>query len=62
MKYRGTLSFYRRCLKTLMKVFENDYENFHKIRIETKKKILENRTLENELQILDKICEGEEIR
>ena len=40
MIYKGTLSFYRRLLKTLMVVFENDYNNFHKTRIEAKKMIM----------------------
>lgn len=62
MIYRGTLAFYRRCIKSLMKIFENDYENFHKVRIETRKRILANRDLEDEEIILEKICEGEEIK
>lgn len=45
-----------------MKIFENDYENFHKVRIETRKRILANRDLEDEEIILEKICEGEEIK
>lgn len=62
MVYKGTLSFYRRSIKTLMKIFENDYENFHRVRIETRKRIMENKNLTNEIEILDKICEGEDIR
>ena len=62
MIYKGTLSFYRRLLKTLMKVFENDFENFHKTRIEAKRMIKQNSQLEDEMEILDKIYEGEEAR
>ena len=35
--YAPTLSFYRRLLKTMMRVFENDYEMFHRVRIEASK-------------------------
>lgn len=62
MIYKGTLSFYRRSLKSLMTIFENDFENFHRVRLETKNRILENKNITDEIQILDKICEGEEIR
>lgn len=62
MKYLGTLRFYRRCLKSMMTVFENDVENFHWVWLETRKRILENKDLQGETLILDKICEGEEIR
>lgn len=62
MIYKGTLSFYRRLLKTLMTVFDNDYNNFHKTRLEAKKMIKENAHLRDEMKILDKIYEGEEAR
>ena len=37
LSYTPTLAFYRRLLKTMMKVFENDYEMFHRLRIEASK-------------------------
>ena len=42
MIYKGTLSFYRRLLKSLMIVFENDYTSFHKTRIEARRLIMDN--------------------
>lgn len=39
--YTPTVAFYRRFLKTMMKVFENDYEMFHKVRIEASEVIRE---------------------
>ena len=32
--YPGTLSFYRRLLKTMMKTFKGDHEMFHQFRLE----------------------------
>ena len=34
-----TLTMYRRCLKSFMTVFKNDYEMFHRARIEFRKSI-----------------------
>lgn len=49
MIYKGTLSFYRRSLKSLMTIFENDFENFHRVRLETKNRILENKNITDEI-------------
>jgi complex III assembly factor LYRM7 len=38
--HKPTLMLYRRLLKTMMKVFDGDYEMFHKSRIEARYKIL----------------------
>lgn len=40
--YKGTLLFYRRMLKTMMKTFNGDPEMFHRVRIECRNKIKEN--------------------
>jgi hypothetical protein len=46
-----TLSFYRRLLHTMMKVFERDYNMFHKVRLEARKKILEHKDVRDEIEI-----------
>jgi hypothetical protein len=38
-----TLSFYRRLLHSMMKTFSKDVSMFHRVRIEARKKILENK-------------------
>jgi complex III assembly factor LYRM7 len=38
--HKPTLMFYRRLLKTMMRTFVGDYEMFHKMRIEARKKII----------------------
>ena len=43
MKYQNTLNFYRRFIKTLMGVFKNDTQNFHKIRLQIKDEIIKNK-------------------
>lgn len=40
---RNTLNFYRRLLHTMMKTFNGDPQMFHQVRIEARKKILENK-------------------
>ena len=32
--FKGTLGYYRRLLKTMMVVFENDHTMFHRFRLE----------------------------
>lgn len=59
---RDTLAFYRRLLKTMMEVFDGDYVMFHKCRLEARKKILESKDLNDELEIQEKIFFGEETR
>lgn len=62
MIYKPTLGFYRRLLKTMMKVFNGDYEMFHKVRIESRNKILENKNETDEIKIQEKIFFGDECR
>jgi len=59
---KDTLAFYRRLLHTMMEVFQGDYVTFHKIRLEARQKILENKDLTDELEIQEKIFFGEEAR
>lgn len=54
----GTLKFYRRLLKTMMSVFDGDYEMFHKTRLEARQKILENKALTDPVEIQNKIFFG----
>lgn len=49
--HKPTLMLYRRLLKTMMKVFDGDYEMFHRSRIEARTKILENKDLKDVTQI-----------
>lgn len=42
LPYLGTMQFYRRMLKTMMKSFNGDPEMFHRVRLEVRKKIMEN--------------------
>ena len=51
MIHQPTLQFYRRLLKTMMKTFDGDYQMFHQSRIEARKKILENKDLNDPVQI-----------
>ena len=60
--YKGTVMFYRRLLRTMMKTFENDYTMFHNVRLEARKKILENKDLTDPVEIQNKIFFGEEVR
>eukprot|EP01017_Pseudomicrothorax_dubius_P049637 TRINITY_DN9258_c0_g1_i1.p1 TRINITY_DN9258_c0_g1~~TRINITY_DN9258_c0_g1_i1.p1 ORF type:complete len:104 (-),score=15.51 TRINITY_DN9258_c0_g1_i1:92-403(-) len=60
--YKGTLAFYRRLLKTMMKTFDGDYVMFHRIRLEARRKILENKDERDEFKIHDQIFFGEETR
>lgn len=60
--HKPTLMFYRRLLKTMMVTFDGDYEMFHRLRIEARKKILESKDLTDPVQIQDKIFFGEEAR
>ena len=57
-----TLQFYRRLLKTMMVTFDGDYEGFHIIRIEARKKIVESKDLRDPVEIQKKIFFGEETR
>ena len=41
--YKGTLKFYRRFIKTCMKSFDGYPEMFHRVRIQCRKSILENK-------------------
>ncbi len=59
---KDTLAFYRRLLHTMMEVFHGDFNTFHRIRIEARQKILENKDLTDELEIQEKIFFGEEAR
>lgn len=56
--HKPTLMLYRRLLKTMMKVFDGDYEMFHKSRIEARVKILQNKSLTDPVEIQDKIFFG----
>lgn len=60
--HRGTLALYRRLLHTMMKVFNGDFNMFHKVRLETRKKIFENRNETDEVKIQNLIFDGEEAR
>jgi complex III assembly factor LYRM7 len=48
---KDTMGFYRRLLKSMMITFKGDYEMFHRVRLEAKQKIRENKELKDELQI-----------
>ena len=54
--------FYRRLLQTMMKVFQGDYNMFHKCRLEARQKILENKSLTDPVEIQNKVFFGEEVR
>ena len=60
--HQGTLNFYRRLLKTMMVTFKGDYESFHIVRLEAKRKIRENKDLTDEIEIQKMIFYGEECR
>lgn len=60
--YKPTLAFYRRLLQTMMKSFVGDYNTFHKVRLEARKKILENKEETDEMKIHKLIFFGEETR
>lgn len=60
--YKPTLAFYRRLLHTMMKSFVGDYNMFHQIRLEARRKILENKNETDEIKIQKMIFFGEESR
>ncbi|CAD8104078.1 unnamed protein product [Paramecium sonneborni] len=60
--YQGTLLFYRRMLKTMMKTFNGDPEMFHRVRIECRNKIKENANETDQIKIQNHIFFGEEAR
>ena len=60
--YKGTLLFYRRLLKTMMKTFEGDYEMFHRTRLEARREIIKNKDEMDHLKVRDLIFQGEEVR
>lgn len=62
MSHLPTLQFYRRLLKTMMKTFDKDVEMFHRVRMEARKKILENKEEKDEVKLQDQIFFGEEVR
>lgn len=45
-----------------MTTFDGDYEMFHRTRIQTRRKILENKDLTDPIKIQEKIFFGEEAR
>lgn len=57
-----TLFLYRRLLQTMMKAFDGDFEMFHKVRLEARKKIMEHKDETDPIKIQDHIFFGEEIR
>jgi len=57
-----TLNFYRRLLHSMMKTFVRDVEMFHKVRLEARRKILENKDETDDVKIQDMIFFGEEVR
>ena len=59
---KDTLAFYRRLLHSMMKAFDGDFNTFHQIRLEARRKILENKDLTDEIEIQEKIFFGEEAR
>lgn len=60
--YKPTLAFYRRLLHTMMKTFVGDFNMFHRVRIEARRKILENKDETDEIKIQKLIFFGEESR
>ena len=60
--YKPTLAFYRRLLHTMMKTFVGDVNMFHRVRIEARRKILENKDETDEVKIQKLIFFGEESR
>mmetsp|Transcript_4759 Transcript_4759/g.5198 ORF Transcript_4759/g.5198 Transcript_4759/m.5198 type:complete len:118 (-) Transcript_4759:67-420(-) len=60
--YAGTLLFYRRLLKTMMRTFDGDVEMFHKVRLEARREILKNKDEKDEVKVQNFIFYGEEIR
>ena len=60
--YQPTLAFYRRLLHTMMKTFVGDYNMFHRVRLEARRKILENKDETDEVKIHKLIFFGEESR
>jgi complex III assembly factor LYRM7 len=60
--HKPTLMFYRRLLKTMMKVFTGDYNMFHHVRMDARKEIKKNASLRDPVEIQDKIFFGEEAR
>ena len=60
--YKGTLEFYRRFIKTCMKSFDGDPEMFHRVRIECRKRIVENKNESDIVKIHEHIFFGEESR
>ena len=60
--YPATLAFYRRLLHTMMKTFVGDYNMFHQVRLEVRRKILENKDETDEVKIHQLIFFGEETR
>jgi len=60
--YKPTLAFYRRLLHTMMKTFVGDYNMFHRVRLEARRKILENKDETDEIKIQKLIFFGEETR
>lgn len=62
LPYKGTMMFYRRLLKTMMKTFDGDYEMFHRLRIESRREIIKNKDELDEVKIQNLIFYGEEVR
>jgi predicted transposase YdaD len=48
-----TLTMYRRMLKSMMVVFEGDFEMFHRARIELRQSIVKERDLRDQHKIND---------
>ena len=57
-----TLMMYRRTLKSMMRVFANDYEMFHRARIEFRKSIEDDADLRDKAEINQKLFQYEETR
>ena len=57
-----TLTMYRRMLKTMMVVFKNDYDMFHRARIEVRRSIEINKQERDPAKVNEFLFQSEEAR
>ena len=60
--FKKTLGMYRRMLKSLMVVFDNDYEMFHRTRIEIRRAIEEHKEETDPMAVNELLFKFEETR
>lgn len=53
---------YRRLLKSMMRVFKGDYEQFHRMRLAAKQEILKHKDIKTKAELNQKLFEAEEAR